>query len=172
MKICYLCGAFVKKKGEDESGNICPKCNVHYCSRCACNASTCYICGSEPVKYVQGSVTAFDPEDIFAKIADEEKRRHPRKEYKTSIEYLFRPAGETSQPVRRAKAFTKDISESGVCIYTMVPHKEGDKLRLAKTAVLNYRTEVRPGHAGPAAAAWFGHFRSGVESKISPFRAC
>ena len=136
MKICYLCGEFVSKKNETDRGVICPKCEVHYCKGCSTTVNNCYICGSKPERYVFKKVPSSDPEKIFSEIERESRRAHPRREYKTTVEYFFNPETGTPQGVKRIKAVTKNISDAGVCIYTMIPHEEGQRLRFVQCNAL------------------------------------
>ncbi len=123
MKVCSLCNALILGSNVEEIGIKCIKCDVHYCGKCAFTINHCYKCGER----IKDSAYGDDSHHGHAR-NPVDARRHPRKKYTTTVEYVIAREPMSDGPVKRVKAMTKDISESGICIYTEMMHQQGQKL--------------------------------------------
>ncbi len=144
MKVCNVCSEFIKTEGEGDKGIICPDCEVNYCFKCSAMVNSCNICGTETIPYYP----EFDPALKLQKISFSKERKHPRKDYVSTFEYIVVTETHTKETVKRVTAVTKDISRGGMCIYTQEDLKEGQKIKITERAIYQDLTkaEVRWSH--------------------------
>ncbi|UCG77670.1 MAG: PilZ domain-containing protein [Nitrospirota bacterium] len=139
--ICYLCGDFIRQN-PDESGTVCETCSMHYCFRCSAELEHCYVCGSSTSKIETKKVSVFEPEDILAEIDNEDKRDQPRKKIKIECAYKFEDDSGINYKDRGHKALTKNISKSGLCIYSLTPLEKGQRLKFSECKALSDRASA------------------------------
>ncbi len=144
MKVCCVCSEFVVIEGEGDKGSICPECEVNYCFKCAATVNNCNICGRETAPYYP----ELDLSLKLKKVPLVKTRKCLREAYVSMIEYIAYNGSEPPGHEMRGKAVSKNISEKGMCIYTEVNHKKGDRIKIIECSTYrnNHDTEVRWSH--------------------------
>ncbi len=139
MKICYVCSEFIKTEGEGDKGTICPECEVNYCFKCSATVTSCRICGTEITPYYP----EFDPALKLKKTSFLKDRKHPRNDYVSMIEYIVAPKPNISEPIKKVKAVTRDISRGGMCIYTQEDHEKGQRIKITECTICAEHTDAK-----------------------------
>jgi hypothetical protein len=137
--ICCLCGDFIRR--DDERGaEVCPTCTMHYCYKCATNVDTCYVCGGNPTRIEPERITQLNTANILNEVTTIDKRGQPRKKVKIECAYTFSHKNGSGKDKKGHKALTRDISRSGLCIYSLTPLKEGQQLNFSACQALGTRS--------------------------------
>jgi hypothetical protein len=139
--ICNLCGAFIRH-GAEQGAEVCPSCTMHYCHKCATNIETCYVCGGTPAQIESENISKFNPVDILNEVTTIDKRGQFRKKVKIECAYTFSHNNGSGSGEKGHKALTKDISRSGLCIYSLTPLEEGQKLNFAECPAFGKRSSA------------------------------
>ncbi len=139
MKVCSVCSDFIKTEGEGDKGAICPECEVNYCFKCSATLNSCNICSSEIKPYYP----EFDPALNLQKTFFSKERKHPRKDYVSTFEYIVAPKPNISEPIKRVKAVTKDITRGGMCIYTQENHDKGQRIKITECTICAEHTDAK-----------------------------
>jgi len=124
MVTCSVCGETIKANGLDGIGVQCSACGTRYCGRCSITIFNCLKCGKRTEEFRKELLE----DDSELSISMVNMRRHPREQRRTIVEYLVGPTPNTSNAWKKVKALTRNISESGICIYTKMRHEEGQML--------------------------------------------
>lgn len=137
--ICYLCGDLIRRDIE-QGAEVCPSCTMYYCYKCAANIDTCYVCGGTPTRIDTEHITQLNAANILNEVTTIDKRGQPRKKVKIECAYTFSPLNGSGKDEKGHKALTKDISRSGLCIYSLTPLEEGQKLKFSASKALEPRS--------------------------------
>lgn len=136
--ICYTCGESVNPK--DDSAVMCATCSIHYCSNCSGQDSPCSECGGQLVQTGDFKIGYFNPSDIFVEIMEKEKRQQPRTRVEIRCAYTIQSALRTDMKNREHKALTRDVSKSGICIYSTTPLQSGQRVSFKECGSLPDRS--------------------------------
>jgi len=135
MISCYLCSTIIKEK----DSATCPRCGIYFCNQCVSTVDICVLCGSNPTRQGILDGSPGGTSGLSNPLGKSDKRQSPRKRINTTIEYYYTVTNGGARNIKVIKAVTKDISTHGLCIYTMIPLAEGQKLEVLKSDILSLR---------------------------------
>jgi len=121
MVTCSVCGETISEKSLDGIGVQCSACGTRYCGRCSITIFNCLKCGQRTEEFKKEVLS--EPSISMVNL-----RRHSREQHRTIVEYHVAPPPNTNEAWKKVKALSRDISESGICIYTKIRHEEGQTL--------------------------------------------
>jgi len=124
MVTCSVCGETIGEKSLDGIGVQCTACGTRYCGRCSITIFNCLKCGKRTEEFKKEPLEDYSEPSISMV----NMRRHSREQHRTIVEYLLAPPPNTNEAWKKVTALSRDISESGICIYTKMRHKEGQTL--------------------------------------------
>jgi hypothetical protein len=154
MEPCYLCGRLIKEIGNGEHGVPCPQCNSPYCSDCLTSINRCSHCGAFIDSRKAMSPGSFREGKSILHSDDSSKRRLPRKDYRFTIDYYCTPSAPSTGHGEPQKGVTRNISPQGLCMLTMVNHREGQELNIPGVP--------RFGNHTSAVVRWVKRIREGL----------
>lgn len=125
--LCYTCGEF-NSAGEKDS-MICPACLTYYCGTCAGGSELCYICSSTLEQATRLQAGHYNPSDLIAETMKTSTRKHPRLNIELNCIFTVNAADNQGR-IRAHKAMTKNISQSGLCIYSTTPLQVEQKITI------------------------------------------
>lgn len=142
MEVCYQCGKIIKEAGSEGKVLNCNNCDIKYCSSCAYDVKTCYRCGAYVdnfLSFIQHSSTT---DDMVSAEQHMKQRKHLRKELKFVIDYYFPQESDAYQENNVFRGITKNISASGMSMYTLTDLIEGQEVRITKSFRLGNHTSA------------------------------
>lgn len=142
MKRCCHCGNFLEKADKGRTSVLCLKCNLFYCEKCTKIFNTCDVCRSPLIQFQSSEIPQVSTKAMDSKSLTHENRKNPRKDFNTTIEYFFTPTTVDNQKEQTFKGVTRNISDSGFCMYTLNAVKKGQELKIQKNLLLRNRTSA------------------------------
>ncbi len=139
---CFHCGDFINLKSNDTV--ICKNCSLYYCGRCGAEVKVCHSCGGALTPAAETDVAFFSPSSIFAEIMYGKKREEKRQKIEITCAFTISEKV-PSERKRKYRTKTRDVSRSGVCIYTSLCLSVGQKLNFEDCSAFPGRSiaEVR-----------------------------
>jgi len=144
METCYLCGETARPLSATGPHKVCPMCDVGFCPSCAGLVGTCQLCGA-PLGIRTATTDGASPA-VYSPVVYIERRGRMRRTYRALTEFAL---ATTSGRVRwryPIRAITRNISPRGLCIFTMMPLRKGQKIAM--------REGELPGHRGLGTVRW------------------
>jgi hypothetical protein len=138
--ICYSCGDFVMD--ESTEALVCPTCSIHYCRKCYEDGDRCSICGMTLERMGNVQVEYFNPAEMLAEISGSGSRGEPRSKVEIKCAFTVQVRSTDGIVKKEHRALTKDVSRTGICIYSKAPLKVGQIVNFEKCPVLRGRTEA------------------------------
>lgn len=117
--VCYSCGEYIGAR--DTYYTECPGCFAYYCTACSKGIHSCSACSAPLVAVIGIKSEYLDPSDAIDDIIAAEKRRHHRIDFELDCTFIVKQESRPYHDQTEYKALTRNISKSGLCIYSPVP---------------------------------------------------
>jgi hypothetical protein len=100
------------------------------------------MCGHTLERMGNVQVEYFNPADMLAEVSTGESREEPRSKVEIKCAFTIQVRSRNSIEKKEHRALTKDVSRTGICIYSKAPLKVGQIVNFEKCPALRGRSKA------------------------------